>query len=252
MKILGYSKLAHVSWEQEHQDRIDKLFKGQETDWLKKSLAKVRAAAKSDLLTRQHSRCAYCRRLIMDEPGRCEHVIPKSELPQFTYFRLNLVAACKRCNHRKREHNPLTRKAKNRVNYPIKADDYIWVHPYIHEYERHIRINKSGFFVPVAASLKGLAVITSCGLDTMQQAETIRRRAIANSHADFYDAVVELVSTSPNATDDTLAQDLRQRYPKAPISVLVQIVNTYRSGQAVLINNLRTSMANSPHAKHLK
>lgn len=254
MKISEYSKLTHVSWEQEHQDRINKLFKGNEKDWLKKSLATVRAAAKADLLARQYSRCAYCRRLIMDEPGRCEldHVIPKSELPQFTYYRLNLVAACKRCNHRKREHNPLKRKVKNRVNYPVKEDDYVWVHPYMHRYQKHIRVDKNGFFVPVASSPKGLAVITICGLDTMQQAETVRRRAIAMSHQDFFDAVAELVNTSPHASDDTLAQDLQQRYPQAPITLLVRHVHAYRNAHFKLLGKLRNSLANSPDAKYLK
>jgi hypothetical protein len=87
----------------------------------------------------------------------------------------------------------------------------------------------------------------------MQQAEAVRTRAIVISHSKFNDALIELVSTSPNATNEALALALQHRTgPKVPLDYLVEQVKVYRAGQSALIRKIRISQANSSYAKYLK
>jgi uncharacterized protein (TIGR02646 family) len=251
----GFNRLSKKSWNSAEQDRIDRLFSGSQKDWLKDSLADVRKTAKDDLLRRQKYRCAYCRREIADEIGRIEldHVVPKSELPQFTYHRLNLVATCKRCNHRKREHNPLRRKAKNRVNYPLAESAYIWVHPYVHKYSKHIRFDGNGFYHAVKGSPLGLAVITQCALSSMYLVVANRKRAIMTATESFEEAVLKMLLEFPNATPWQIAQTLSQKYEnKVPTDFLRQCVERYRMANYTAAKQMKALVAGSPYARYLK
>ncbi|MDF3086791.1 HNH endonuclease [Burkholderia sola] len=251
----GFNRLSKKNWSSAEQERIDRLFSGDPKDWLKQSLAEIRRTAKEDLLTRQKYRCAYCRREIADEIGRVEldHVIPKSELPQFTYHRLNLVATCKRCNHRKREHNPLRRKIKNRVNYPLAESAYAWVHPYVHKYSKHIRFDADGFYRAVKGSPSGLAVITQCALSSMYQVVVNRKKAIVTATASFEETVLRMLFEYPNATPQQIAQTLSSKYgSKVPEDFLRQCVERYRGANYNVAKQMRSFVAVSPYAKHLR
>lgn len=251
----GFNRLVHTHWEKTQQDRINKLFSGDEKDWTKKSLSVVRQAAKEDLLEKQKYRCAYCRREIVDEIGKVEldHVIPKSFLPIFTYHRLNLVATCKRCNHRKREFNPLAVKSKRLVNYPISDLAYIWVHPYFHKYSKCIKSDGNGFYQAVNGSPEGLAVITNCALSSMHFVVAQRKRAIVKSTATFEEALLQLLYEFPKRPSLELAHILQiKTSKKVPISFLVTQVEEYRKANYAAAKRIRTIAAGSPYAKHLK
>ena len=250
----GFNRLLKKNWSVAEQERIDRLFSGDARDWTKKSLAEIRKAAREDLIKRQKYCCAYCRREIADEIGRIEldHVIPKSELPQFTYFRANLVATCKRCNHRKREHNPLRIKAKNSVNYPLVESAYVWVHPYVHQYNKHIRVNGDGIYRAVKGSPLGLAVITHCALSSMGQVVANRRTAIVEATASFEEAVLKMLLEFPDATPSKIAESLGAKYGQnVPNDFLVKCVEQYRKASYKAAKEAKTFVAGSPYARYL-
>ncbi|PHV32953.1 hypothetical protein CSQ94_11720 [Janthinobacterium sp. BJB312] len=255
MAVIGYNRLPHEIWSVDQKKRIDKLFSGSEYDWIKKSLSTVRSDLRKSLLLRQKSSCAYCRREIVDEIGKVEidHVIPKSALPQFTYCRLNLVATCKRCNHRKREHNPLSIKRLNLVNYPVSETSFVWVHPYMHLYNQHIRIDKNGIFRAINGSTKGLAVISVCGLDSMFNVIANQMRATNARAASYEHALASLIANYPAKSDNALARILEERVgADVPFAYHKSRIEAFRAGSFALIRRSRAVSSNSPYAKFLK
>lgn len=253
--MTGYNRLKQLEWKEEQLEKIDKYFSGAASDWKKKTLSEVRTQLKLELLKAQRQRCAYCRRIIFDEIGKIEidHIIPKNEHPNFTYWRINLAATCKRCNHQKGEHNPLRRKLKKLVNYPNLEKSYIWIHPYLHDYRKHIKIDKNGFFHSNQNSREGSAVISACGLASMHNAIANNRRALAIAAKSFSNAVMTLIFQYPDASSSLLAVDLQKRTgKKVPLVYLEDEIEKYRAASFSLLKKQRSNAASGPYAKYLK
>jgi 5-methylcytosine-specific restriction endonuclease McrA len=129
-----------------------------------KDLKKIKKNIKTFYIESQGYTCPYCRQKIEVDHNAvwdAEHIIPKDKFPQFLFSPLNLCVACKDCNLAKLNKNVL--KNKNRKTLPIKNDDYIFIHPNLDIYAKHMKIMRSSlFFIPLDS--KGKETIEICGL----------------------------------------------------------------------------------------
>jgi uncharacterized protein (TIGR02646 family) len=87
--------------DQVKQDLTQKFMSDGENVWSKSYI-------KSALLTMAHNKCAYCE-CKLDEESKymeVEHFLPKDDYPYLVVDWDNLLPSCKRCNVRKRKHDP--------------------------------------------------------------------------------------------------------------------------------------------------
>lgn len=117
---------------------------------------------KNHLLHEQKGRCMFCRRVIDESQSSAEleHLVPKSEYPQFDTLPENLVLTCHNCNNKKGTQNPLAHPHPNRSRqtYPTQSGDFLMVYPYLDKYEQHIDIDAAG--LAVGLSQKGKVTIS--------------------------------------------------------------------------------------------
>lgn len=125
---------------------------------------------KNHLLHEQKGRCMFCRRVIDESQSSAEleHLVPKSEYPQFDTLPENLVLTCHNCNNKKGTQNPLANPHSNpsRQTYPTQSGDFLTIYPYIDKYEQHIDVNETGFAVRL--SRKGALTISWYDLNREQ------------------------------------------------------------------------------------
>lgn len=236
--MYGFSQLPVSFWADEHLSLIKRYFKGQHSDWSKASLKSVRDSVRAELLEKQLLLCAYCRREMSPEIGRNEidHVLPKATagFERFTYEKANLVVACKSCNWHKREHNSLVSSFSVGVSYPLAVDDYVWVHPYVHKYEDHIRIEDGVAFVAIgndAAKKRALAVIGVCKLTRIAVVERRVRLARLRRGSTVCDVVFFAVAVNPTATNAEVARLIKRHndsFSKYSHDQLSDVVRQFR------------------------
>ena len=65
---------------------------------------KNRSLSRKNILLRDHSTCQYCAKQLPPSELTLDHVLPRSRGGESTWD--NLVACCKRCNHRKGNRTP--------------------------------------------------------------------------------------------------------------------------------------------------
>ncbi|HJW03681.1 MAG TPA: HNH endonuclease [Azospira sp.] len=240
--IYGFSKLDVEPWADDDKKKIEKLFNGGSKDWSKKSLKSVRDRLREYLLQQQSYRCAYCRREIREEIGRNEidHIIPKDAegMARFTYERANLIATCKRCNWRKHAYNPVNRALGPDHPYPLKPDDFIWIHPYIHKYEEHITIHNELTFEAIGSKkhrARALAVIKTCHLGDILSAERRARLRKIKAVTDTGDALLTAIGLYPNMSPNRIARMLVNKDPKfvnVNVAALASEIDLFRNEQS--------------------
>lgn len=245
MPLHGFGKLAIPSWSRAEKKRMRKYISDKSSDWKKKSLAWARLEIKTSGLVSQVFRCAYCRVLISDRLGMVEidHVISKDHVPKFLYLRCNLVLTCKRCNNNKGNKNPTKYSLFNltkRKRYPLDADKYNWVHPYLHDYDDHIEISEGYIFSAKSGSPNGLALIKGCGLHKLSVVSKRQRMAVILGAARDVDAVMAVVGGFPLVSDGDLAAELSIK-PGISLNVaeLEELISRIRGGS---LKNLLGSM----------
>ncbi|PPC69910.1 hypothetical protein C1Y42_16835 [Pantoea sp. ICBG 985] len=219
---MTFNTLPIVIWDDEDTRKIDKYFNLKHGDcWNKKTLSKVRAKLRKSLLVSQGYRCAYCRRRILLETGMNEidHIVWKNSVDtqKFSYHRVNLVATCKRCNNNKRDFNVLSIDTSQLNVYPLGPEDYVWIHPYIHNYSEHINISEGMFFsneVDGSLSPKGAKVIEICKLDKLH---TIEKRKIAERMSSEFEpeaALYGIIGNFPETSTGLLAQRAMKHFKR--------------------------------------
>lgn len=221
-------------WDISELERLSNLTSGKASDWDKKSLKELKDALREELLDHQKYCCAYCRREITMEIGRSEldHIIPCSIVPAFTFVRANLTLTCKRCNHSKKDRNPTTltdNDLRSVKNYLSSQDEYMWVHPYIHNYEDHIRIVDGAFFESVNGSDKGLAVISGCKLDELAQVIDRQKAAMISRSQLPMLAIFKVIGEYPKEDAASLAERLHERFPDTPYIAFLERIEKLRS-----------------------
>lgn len=131
--------------------------------WSEDETKVVRHAIKDHYITEQDFRCCYCRCRVLSRnkaDWQGDHVIARDTHAQFMFEPRNLAISCRGCNGAKSNKNVL--KNPKRKTFPVKASDYLIVHPHFDDYDEHIR-----WFGQVCAprkSTKGANTIVVCGL----------------------------------------------------------------------------------------
>lgn len=237
---MGFDILKRKRWSAAEQTLINKYFKGKHTEWSKANLKLVRDSLRGYLLRVQAYRCAYCRRQLSTEMGRNEidHVVAKAlpGMARFTYEHTNLVATCKRCNWLKKNHDVLARGLTATEDYPSLAQDFLWVHPYIHCYSDHIE-QIAGFLFrekgDSAAQARGKAVIDVCKLNMLATVEARRLYEIAHASKNNHAAIMTLVSDNTQLDITALAKIIRRARPafrRLTEAQIIMIIDAVKQG----------------------
>lgn len=129
---------------------------------------------KYHLKSQQRGRCAFCRCEIDEGTAdiTLEHLIGKTDYPQFETLPKNLVDCCLPCNRNKnnkaiiKNPNPI----KSQQNFPTNSDDFLIINPYCDKYENNIDFIDEVLIKGI--SDKGIATIEKYKLFRPQLAET--------------------------------------------------------------------------------
>lgn len=219
--MTGFEILSPAQWSKSDAAAIQKYFKGKHKEWTKASLANVRDRLRKKLLKQQNYACAYCRRRISIDLGRNEidHIVAKAivGMERFTYERMNLVAACKPCNKNKTDDPVLSATLTPNCPYPIGADDFNWIHPYLHRYSEHLLIREGYIFEAIGdekQKARALAVIESCQLARLKTLEKRRAYEEACGSINTNFAILTLISNFTHYDNEQLAKIIRRARPE--------------------------------------
>lgn len=100
----------------------------------------IKSAFRKYLDARQCGRCCYCRQWLVNiaHAKPIEHILPKTEYPQFSLHFWNLAVACTDCNLTKQK-DVWGSVSKDAFLYPGHAAYPDMFHPRFHAYDEHIR-----------------------------------------------------------------------------------------------------------------
>ncbi|WP_426390321.1 HNH endonuclease [Variovorax sp. R-27] len=222
------------------------------------SSARVEVIAYRDAaLDAQNWQCAYClREILRNELGHREldHVLPKSQKPKdgfdaarsisnnfedrrhtagyglFRYEPKNLVIACKRCNSFKGSHDCLADRSMTLKSYPIRGQDFEWIHPYYDDHSEHISLVNGALFKVVNASKKGQAVIRACGLD---RTEELTRRLIDKHVARAIDvglAMLNIVMIERIFDLEKVSCSIHEKFNVGPVELIEDLFVDLQAG----------------------
>ncbi|TDV42907.1 uncharacterized protein (TIGR02646 family) [Pseudomonas helmanticensis] len=236
----GFDIIKRKNWGAAEKTLLLAYFKGGHKEWSKSNLKLVRDSVRKYLLRVQKHSCAYCRRRLSAEIGRNEidHVVAKAlpGMARFTYEHSNLVAACKRCNWLKKNHNVLARTLLPTDAYPLATVDYNWVHPYIHRYSDHIEIVSGYLFREIGSvdsKARGKSVIDVCKLNSLGSVESRRMFEIAQASESHHTAIMKLVSDNTQLSLPKLAKIMKRARPafrRLAEPEIIEIIEAVRSG----------------------
>lgn len=105
-------------------------------------IVKIRKYIRDHYLKEQNFCCAYCRIEKKESHGMTwdiEHILSKSEFPEFLFEPENLAVACKECNTPKDNHNILVALGKPK-EFPRDKFEYTIIHPHFDIYSEHFEI----------------------------------------------------------------------------------------------------------------
>ncbi len=100
----------------------------------------IRLRLKKVLTQVQLNRCCYCKRSLQNisHAKPLEHVLSRTDFPQFSVLYQNLVLACYDCNSKKGGANWTTLKSDLKF-YPYNKASFEFFHPHFHDFDDHIR-----------------------------------------------------------------------------------------------------------------
>jgi len=111
----------------------------------------------------QNGRCAFCRCRVSvgTSWSNLEHLISKTDYPQFKFTPENLVYCCIKCNMSKVKQNIIfePQEDKSQQTFPLNSDDFIIVNPYFDDFEAHLDFIDDVIIVVVNDSPKGRETI---------------------------------------------------------------------------------------------
>ncbi|PFE56046.1 hypothetical protein CN318_12445 [Bacillus cereus] len=146
-------------------------------NWKYSGASDTRKDIRDYLIKEFNNTCCYCQINIPrgNTKPEIDHVVHKKIYKQFTYHPKNLVLACPNCNHLKGMKETLIRLRRvsycSLKNYPCESRDFLIIHPYFDDYDKHIEIEASIFYQPKEDSDKGKETIRICHLYRLQLAE---------------------------------------------------------------------------------
>jgi uncharacterized protein (TIGR02646 family) len=175
--------------------------------WFKEHLNK-------ELRKKQKNKCAYCRRQLTYNKGHVhiDHIIDKGSKKglhaRFTFHLNNLILSCSDCNNNKGVKPVLKVTLPANSLYPVSANAFEWVHPYMHRYSEHLIIHKPWVYEARNKSKNGLAVIANCMLDKLQAKERANRLAAVTSTESFTQSIAKAVGFATEVGLDKLAAEI--------------------------------------------
>ena len=123
------------------------------------------------MLRKQNYVCAYCRLELHpnEVTPEIEHIVPKSEKPDWMYEPFNLCISCKLCNTKKNTKEVLR---DNRVTeLPHNSDAYLLIHPHLDRYSDFIEFVGDVLYKAKGDSnSKGAKTIEICELNRIEVA----------------------------------------------------------------------------------
>lgn len=128
-------------------------------------ITKFREEVKEHYFTAQRRRCCYCSIELHDHKITydAEHILDKSEYPEYMFEPGNLAASCRLCNQSKSNH-PISMSGLRFTELSRNKDDYSILHPHLDEWHDHLRFDLIGRIAPVGHSKKGPETIRLCGM----------------------------------------------------------------------------------------
>lgn len=118
---------------------------------------------KNHLKHQQHARCAFCRCIVSEGTGypNLEHIVSKTDYPQFKTLPENLVFCCWLCNKSKSKKNTIHAPIANKEaqTFPMSSNGFVIINPYHDNYEDHIDFLDEVLIVEVTNSTKGANTI---------------------------------------------------------------------------------------------
>ncbi len=97
---------------------------------------------RTHLKIRQGGRCAFCRLRVSTGTSwsNLEHMVSKTDYPQFMHQSNNLVYCCTRCNMSKVKKNVLKNPTEDKTSqeFPNESNEFKIINPYYDNYEEHI------------------------------------------------------------------------------------------------------------------
>lgn len=220
-------------------------------EWTSSTVDEAKRQLKFILFQAQNGRCAYCRRIISDEPGHVEidHILPKkpngnkvlwssnekdtrkstSGYAQFTFVAHNLALACKRCNNKKGTYDcRRDRTVAPSAEYTLDEDFYEWLHIYAHNYSDHIQILDGLIYQIVDGSSNGEAVISVCKLDEIAAVEKASAELKANNATSVSIAIGLLLSQVMLGGWDFVIDAVASQFPDTSLEVIEAEADKYR------------------------
>ncbi|MET0570591.1 MAG: HNH endonuclease, partial [Pedobacter agri] len=141
-------------------------------NWKDEDLKELRKSIRDFYRKEQKAICSYCKNPVsLQSASNChiEHIVPKSKYRYYIFEPKNLCVICADCNEIKREQetigeviDPLIKGGK-RVLYPRSSRSFKIVHPHFDEYDNHILILNSAFYLDKTP--KGNFTIYACRLN---------------------------------------------------------------------------------------
>lgn len=134
-------------------------------------VAAFREEVKDYYYTAQRRRCCYCSFELQDHKLTydAEHILDKSEYPEYMFELGNIAAVCKHCNISKSNQSISASKTRF-AELSGDAVDYTIVHPHLDEWNRHLRFDEIGRILPFPDSAKGKETILVCKIDAINAA----------------------------------------------------------------------------------
>lgn len=133
-------------------------------NWSLGCYSALKAHVKEHYSIIQNDVCCYCKINLRHggygEP--IEHVVPKSDRPQWMFIPKNLALSCYPCNTKKNADNTLSATSITSVDYPSVHTGFSIYHPHFDNWNEHIQVFHEYFLLPT--SDKGRETFTVCEL----------------------------------------------------------------------------------------
>lgn len=178
------------------------------SDWEDNRLTPFRHRVRDYYLDLQNRRCIYCRTKIKtgQAPAEVEHIVAKSNRPEWMYEPFNLAVVCKSCNTKKSTKKILT--DKDTPQLPHDSTQYKIIQPHIDRYSEHINILDGIFYEGLTD--KGKETIKTCELFRYELAAD-RADDIIQRGGDIYNrAMLALVSHDESPLVDNIDKFIKR------------------------------------------
>jgi uncharacterized protein (TIGR02646 family) len=236
MKARHLAPVLHplTSMTDEQHAEIKQLAIDKKIDWSTSDgphgglITKFREEVKEHYFTAQRRRCCYCSIELHDHKITydAEHILDKSEYPEYMFEPGNLAASCRLCNQSKSNHK-ISTSGFRFTELSRNKDDYSIIHPHLDEWGNHLRFDLIGRIAPVEHSTKGPETIRLCGMVALNAAR-----------------LADEFSLSDNKNAETALRAFHQVTELARKRELLELLNTMalrydHPGSKSVINALR-------------